>query len=103
VGEAVTRIEAIAALESLQGPPGWKGGPILAGWGDRRSWVTVGDFRGIVTVTAIGGNQPGWYWVRAWAQGGHGSEVGGKVDAGRLAVTLAWACGWVDAITMEKP
>jgi hypothetical protein len=97
----LTHNEAIAALESLQGPPGWKGSPILAAWGDRRFWEPVGEVRGIVTVVAIGGNRPGWFRVRASACGGMGSEVVATVDAGRLAATLAMACGWVDAITKE--
>jgi len=93
------RDAAIAALQSLQGPDGWRDVSAPTFDDGLRMWQPTDAVRGIVTVKAIGGNRAGWYRVKGWACGGRGSEVVATVDAERLAATLSVVCGWVDAIS----
>ena len=93
------RDAAIKALQSLQGPDGWRDVSDFSFDDDLRMWQPTDAFRGIVTAKAIGGKRLGWYRVKGWACVGRGSEVVATVDGARLAATVVAVCGWVDVVS----
>lgn len=91
----MTHTEAIAALQAVVAPDGWRAMGVGLPWCDVASWETVGQLRAIVTARAMDGCKRGWYRVRCGTiQGGRGARIEMMVRAEGLQRAVEVACGW---------